>query len=308
MMITMPARVAAAAAAVSQKPDAGGASVPRRIAFTTPLTYAARIARTIELRGWEPYHCPTISVGPTPRTHSALEPYLLPPDPILRLFSAVAFTSRNGIAAFADSLRPGFPPLPPSSGEVFTVSALGNDAELLDDAFLFGLCPDPSRLEVLVPPVATPAGLVQYLGPGSGRKILCPVPLVVALEEPPVVPDFLDGLMRNGWDPVRVPAYETSWAGPESAEALLEVAEILDAVVFTSSAEVEGLLKGLKELGFCEWEKLRQRWPELVVAAHGPVTAAGAARLGVVVDVVSRRFGSFEGVMEVLERTWGKSE
>ncbi|XP_068649149.1 uncharacterized protein [Aristolochia californica] len=298
-MITAPTSVAAATAAVPQKPDAASAS--RRIAFTTPLTYATRLAQRIELRGWAPYHCPTIMVGPTPRTDSALEAYLLPPCPLLH-FCAIAFTSRNGIAAVAQTLRPDFHPLPPS-GEVFIVSALGNDGELLDDAFLSKLCPNPSRLKVLVPPVATPAGLVRSLGPGSGRRILCPVPLVVDLEEPPVVPDFLNGLAQNGWDPVRVPAYETSWAGPKCAEALLELSGILDAVVFTSTAEVEGLLKSLRELG-CEWGKVRERWPEVIVATHGPVTATGAERLGVDVDVVSRRFGSFEGVVEALESRW----
>jgi len=37
-----------------------------------------------------------------------------------------------------------------------------------------------------------------------------------------------------------------------------------------------------------------------VVAAHRPVTAAGAERLGVKVDVVSSRFDSFEGVVDAL--------
>ena len=46
---------------------------------------------------------------------------------------------------------------------------------------------------------------------------------------------------------------------------------------------------------------VRRRWPHLVVAAHGPVTAAGAERLGVNVDVVSARFDSFQGVVDAVE-------
>jgi len=38
----------------------------------------------------------------------------------------------------------------------------------------------------------------------------------------------------------------------------------------------------------------------MVVAAHGPVTANGARRLGVEVDVVSARFSSFHGVVVAL--------
>lgn len=73
----------------------------------------------------------------------------------------------------------------------------------------------------------------------------------------------------------------------------------LDAIVFTSSAEVEGLLKSLREFGW-DWRMVRRRWPDLVVAAHGPVTAAGAERLSVDVDVVSGRFESFAGVVDAL--------
>lgn len=113
-----------------------------------------------------------------------------------------------------------------------------------------------------------------------------------------MIPGFLLALRSGGWVPVRVPAYETRWAGPRCGEALWRE-EAVDAVVFTSSAEVEGLVKSLREMGV-GWGQVRERWPGVVVAAHGPVTAAGAERWGVVVDVVSRRFGSFEGVVEAL--------
>lgn len=81
----------------------------------------------------------------------------------------------------------------------------------------------------------------------------------------------------------------------------------LDAIVFTSTAEVEGLLKSLSEFYGLDWAMVRRRWPELVVAAHGPVTAAGAERLGVSVDVVSSRFDSFDGVVDALDFRWSMS-
>lgn len=143
---------------------------------------------------------------------------------------------------------------------------------------------------------------MESLGPGLGRKVLCPVPLVIGVEEPPVVPGFLRELEAGGWVPVKVGAYETRWAGPGCTEAIVRE-EILDGLIFTSTAEVEGLLKGLRELGW-EWGMVRRRWPELLVAAHGPVTAAGAERLGVGVDVVGSRFDSFEGVLEALDLRW----
>ncbi|KAL6279242.1 hypothetical protein ACE6H2_016123 [Prunus campanulata] len=56
-------------------------------------------------------------------------------------------------------------------------------------------------------------------------------------------------------------------------------------MVFTSTAEVEGLLKSFKEFGL-DWEMAKKRCPKMLVAAHGPITAAGAHMLGVRVDLV----------------------
>lgn len=279
------------------------------VAFTTPPSYAPRLARLLLSRGWSPLPCPSVLVAPTPRTAAALRPYLRLTDagePLLPSFSALAFTSRNGISAVSDILRaePGPPPLSPAAdAERFVVAALGNDAELLTPEFLSGLCSQRGRVRVLVPPVATPGGIVESLGPGGGRRVLCPVPLVVGLEEPPVVPEFLAALAAGGWAPVRVPAYETKWAGPGCAAALLRAGGV-DAIVFTSTAEVEGLVKGLEGMGL-GWGEVKRRWPGIVVAAHGPVTASGAAAAGVEVEVVGERFGSFEGVVDAVAKRLG---
>ncbi|KAJ0987146.1 hypothetical protein J5N97_005502 [Dioscorea zingiberensis] len=276
----------------------------RRIAFTTPLSYAPRLSGLLELAGAEGLAVPTVVVGPTPRTLDAISPFFLPGalDP----FTAIAFTSRAGISAAAAALSSlSAVALPLSDlGDPFTVAALGRDAELLHESRLLSkLCRNPGRINVLVPEIASPAGLVESLGDGIGRRVLCPVPDVVDLEEPPVVPDFIRGLEARKWVVIRVPAYETRWAGPRCVEPLLRMDGKLDAIVFTSSAEVEGFLKGLEELGW-EWGRVRKLWPEMVVAAHGPVTARGVERFGIVVDVVSSKFSSFAGVLEALASRW----
>ncbi|WVZ20412.1 hypothetical protein V8G54_007734 [Vigna mungo] len=272
------------------------------VAFTTPPNYAARLSNLLSIGGYTPLWCPTLCIQPLP---SNLAPFLSPHS--LRPFSAIAFTSRTAIQALlqaATSLS--HPPLPPE-GPTFTLAALGKDADLIDAQFLSAFCSNSNRLCVLVPPTATPTSLATALGDGRGRRVLCPVPRVIGVNEPPVVPGFLKELRRGRWVPVRVEAYETRWAGPRSAESIVTASEegALDAVVFTSTAEVEGLLQSLKEfgLGFAD---LRRRCPRLVVAAHGPVTAAGARRLGVEVDVVSSRFGSFDGVIDVLNVTFSR--
>ncbi|KAF8780950.1 hypothetical protein HU200_000915 [Digitaria exilis] len=279
----------------------------RRVAFTTPQTggggaYGGRLGSLLRQRGARPVPVSTIAVEP--HDPDRLRHFLLPGA--LDHFAALAFTSRSGISAFAGALPSSHRPLSDASALPFTVAALGSDADLLDGAFLSRLCGDAgaTRVTVLVPDVPTPAGLVEALGSGSGRRVLCPVPDVVGLREPPVVPDFLAGLEAAGWVAVRAPAYTTSWAGPGCAEALVDPdAATPDAVVFTSTAEVEGLLKGLDAVGW-SWARLRARWPGMVVAAHGPVTADGARSLGVEVDVVSARFSSFHGVVDALAITF----
>lgn len=296
----------------------------RSIAFTTPENYAARLSHLLRLKGWAPLWCPTVLVQTTPHTKSSLLLQLSPPKPnpnpnpnnkpSLESYSAIAFTSRTGISAFSEALEDAVEPSLLPYGDVFTISALGKDSELLNDAFIERICENRKRIRVLVPKISTPGGIVDELGFGGGRRVLCPVPVVVGLEEPLVVPNFLRELESNGWVAVRVDAYETRWAGRECAGEVAARAlggrgggeGDLDAVVFTSTAEVEGMLKSLGEYGL-DWGRVKGKWPELVVAAHGPVTAAGAERLGVGVDVVSERFASFEGVVDALALRWNKA-
>ncbi|KAL6289196.1 hypothetical protein ACE6H2_006706 [Prunus campanulata] len=44
----------------------------------------------------------------------------------------------------------------------------------------------------------------------------------------------------------------------------------------------------------------KKRCPKMLVAAHGPITAAGAHMLGVRVDLVSSQFDRFQGVVDAL--------
>ncbi|XP_012851421.1 PREDICTED: uncharacterized protein LOC105971121 [Erythranthe guttata] len=291
---------------LQQNPHSAPTTAPV-IAFTTPKNYASRLSDVIRLKGWTPLWCPTLSVDTTPHTTSSIQHYFLSLDPPLRHFSAVAFTSRTGITAFSEALSAiaAAPPFGPD-GDLFTLSALGKDSELLTESFVAKLCVNPARVRVLVPPIATPSGLVEALGLGLGRKVLCPVPLVIGLKEPPVVPEFLAGLARRGWVPVRVNAYETRWRGGGVAGLVAGMMEEhcgVDAIVFTSTAEVEGLLKSLEELGL-DWGMVRRMCPRLVAAAHGPVTAVGAEQLGVEIDVVSSKFHSFYGVVDALDCWW----
>ncbi|KAI3504242.1 hypothetical protein L1887_32789 [Cichorium endivia] len=169
---------------------------------------------------------------------------------------ALCTTRRIGISAFSLSELNSTTLSP--SGEVFTVCALGKDSELIDNLFVSKIRNNRERIKVLVPDIPTPAGLVESLGYGLGRRVLFPVPLVVGLEEPPVVPNFLRDL-------------ETKGGSGRDAEEFGEMD--------------------------LNWGPVLRENPGMVVAAHGPVTTAGAKSLGVDVNVLSSRFGSFDGVV-----------
>ncbi|KAG1371201.1 putative Uroporphyrinogen-III synthase [Cocos nucifera] len=84
------------------------------------------------------------------------------------------------------------------------VPALDKDAELLHEGgFLSRLCWNTSRIKVLVPEITSPAGLVVALGDWLGKRVLCPMPTVVDMEEPLVLPHFFEDLEVSGWILVR---------------------------------------------------------------------------------------------------------
>lgn len=179
--------------------------------------------------------------------------------------------------------------------------ALGADGDALRDAY---------GLEVSVsPPEASTAGLVAELarrGLPRGARVLAPVPLVAGgLEEPPVVPRFMAGLERIGADAVRVPAYLTTAglpgaAGLEAAAAERDLFETgrVAAVVFSSTAEAQGLCR---LMGGRDALAAAAAHHNVILAAHGPYTAAGASEvIGAPVPVVARDFSTFGGVVAAL--------
>ncbi|KAI5078143.1 hypothetical protein GOP47_0007967 [Adiantum capillus-veneris] len=277
----------------------------KRVAFTSPSLYASRLQRLLLQEGAITLSCPSIFVEATPQNREALQNCLCRSSPLP--FSGIAFTSRAGIKAVAEVLSRLFAEEDngnPSASRVledgFFVSALGRDAELLLELDMFGASRECVR--VIVPSIATPQAMVEEIGDGYGRRILCPVPHVEGLEEPPVVPEFLEALAARGWQPYRLDAYSTRWAGAECARPLLPLGK-LDALIFTSTAEVEGFLKSLRALGIT---RIRTAGKP-ILAAHGPVTATGAARLGIEINVVSKDFSSFDGIMDELELYWRSS-
>lgn len=252
----------------------------KRILFTTPRNYAAKLARLLVLRGALPVWMPTIVI-------ESMHDYHDFDQAIKNLFdySWIAFTSRNGIEAFFERLEV----LHLDKGVLKNTKlcALGNDAKALQERDI---------TVDLVPPVASTRGIVDELerqGIKSGR-ILLPVPEVVGMDEPRVIPDLVKWLAGIGMDVHRVPAYTTSRNSDGlSAETRMLLEGEIDIVAFTSAAEIESLLFLLGEK-----QDILQK---IVIACYGPVTAGGATERGVHPTIVSKDFSALEGFIEAIE-------
>src|ERR1019366_3281387 len=96
---------------------------------------------------------------------------------------------------------------------------------------------------------------------------------------------FLAGLQERGVDVLRVPVYQ--WQLPENLEPLREAIGALvegraGVVLFTNAAQVEHVLRVAAECGF--EDRLRDTWPEVVVASVGPTCSETLLGHGIAVD------------------------
>ena len=96
---------------------------------------------------------------------------------------------------------------------------------------------------------------------------------------------FLAGLQGRGVDVLRVPVYQ--WQLPENLEPLREAIGALvegraGVVLFTNAAQVEHVLRVAAECGF--EDRLRDTWPEVVVASVGPTCSETLLGHGIAVD------------------------
>jgi uroporphyrinogen-III synthase len=123
--------------------------------------------------------------------------------------------------------------------------------------------------------------------------VLVTVPDVVGIPEPKVVPKFIADLKQLGMKVTRVPTYSTRCLDKSiyGVELNLIRQGMIDAIAFSSTAEVESFLKMVNS---------KSDYEHCVVACFGPYTAANAEKLGVKVSIVSQDYSSFEGFADAI--------
>jgi uroporphyrinogen-III synthase len=200
-------------------------------------------------------------------------------------FDWIAFTSRNGIDAFFQRIKE--LNISPSVLNTCLWCAIGKDAERLA---AFGFNVD------LIPVESSPAGIIAELAkvPDIAEKtVLVPVPQVVGVPEPDLIPNFVANLEKLGMNVTRVPTYMTRCLDKTVYDVELNLIRQgkIDAIAFSSTAEVESFLKMVNSKGDYE---------QCIIACFGPYTAANATKLGLDVSIVSKDYSSFEGFAEAI--------
>ncbi len=252
----------------------------KRILITAPRIYASRLSDSLLKQGALPIFMPTIETCFL-NNYTELDAALQQ----LERFDWVAFTSRNGIAAFFNRVHR--LNLSQSYLKSCRFCAIGKDAEYLSN---FGT-------EVnLLPSEPSPTGIVAALSqiPNINQHhILVPIPEVIGLTEPNIIPNFISDLKQLGLTVTPVPAYQTRRVNSEIYDLeidLIHQAKI-DGVAFSSTAEVEGFLQILKT---------QPPQKQTIIACFGPYTAANAKQLGLPVQIVAKNYSSFDGFAEAI--------
>jgi len=237
----------------------------RRVLVTRPRAQAGELAAALEDLGAEVILCPTIEIVP-PLDAAAFDRAVVHAAD----YDWIVFTSVNGVRAFLDRM-----------------AALGRDVRELARARLAAIGPETAAAlhERLLRPAVVPAdyraeGLLEALGADDvrGRRVLLPR----AAEARTILPETL---RERGATVDEVAAYRAVAPEGETVEPvrLALVAHTVDAVTFTSSSTVRNFatLLGVHALTGAS---------RPLVACIGPVTAATARELGVVVDVVPEAY------------------
>lgn len=231
----------------------------KQVVVTRSAEQASGLASRLEALGATPIGIATIAIEPPTDGGAALAAAMTR----LADYDWIVVTSPNGARCLVDALPPEHD-LPPEH-------ALPPEHDLPRVA-----CVGPSTAEELVAR-GVPVDLVpdQFVGEGlveSFARLGDPTGRVLLVQAEVARPTVADGLAGLGWLVHRVVAYRTVDA--PIVDSQRSQAGAADIILFTSSSTVERFVRlvGTSAL-------------PPVVACIGPVTAATARELGVVVDV-----------------------
>jgi uroporphyrinogen-III synthase len=256
-----------------------GALVGRRVAVTRAPEQAAGLVALLRDRGAEPVVCPTIAIEP-PASYASLDAAIRALDG----YDWVAFTSANGVIAFADRLTALGRTVPPT----LRLAAVGHATAIV------------LAERVRPPDFVAGTALAQALGAEmkdvAGRRVLFP--------RAELASDALASTLRaRGAVVDDVVAYRTVGGGGAADLARLVRDGGVDAILFMSASSVRQLLDALPPAPGAPL--LGARRPAVICI--GPETARAAAAAGLQVSAVAAE-KTVGGIVDAAERWFGRED
>jgi uroporphyrinogen-III synthase len=260
-------------------PRAVGALAGRRVAVTRAPEQAAGLVALLRERGAEPVVCPTIAIQP-PGSYASLDAAIRALDG----YDWAAFTSANGVIAFANRLAAAGRTVPPT----LRLAAVGRvTASVLAERV---------RAPDFVPGTALAQALGAEIEDVAGRRVLLP--------RGELASDALASTLRaRGAMVDDVVAYRTVAGGGAADLARLVRDGGVDAILFMSASSVRQLVDALPPGPGAP--PLGARRPAVICI--GPETARAAAEAGLQVSAVAAE-KTAGGVVDAAERWFGREE
>lgn len=252
---------------ISEKPLKG-----KTILVTAPSNYAIRLAQRFENEGAKVVSIPAVETFINPNTKS-----------IDRIFEQlehidwIILPSRKAIDAFF--LRAAIYQEHTLSNTKFC--AIGNDINYLKEKYKINVAFTPEE--------SGPNGIVEALSKQKniqGQKIAIVAPKVIGVKEPNVIPNLIKNLKTLGYHVEKAEGYITQIANKSKYEkelALLKKGSI-DLIAFTSTAEIEALIK-LSAVHSID---------KTTVTCFGPYTGNNAKLLGLHPEYIGDNYHSFD--------------
>ena len=254
------------------------------ILVTAPSNYSHRFANLIEEAGATTILFPTVETILNPNT-KAIDSIWQHADKI----DWLVLPSRKAMDAFFDKK---------DSSVLHTISklrfcAIGNDINYLKEKY--------NIIAALDPKESGPNGIVEELSKSQNiqnQNIVVVAPLVIGVKEPNVIPNFIKNLKGLKANVTKAEGYITHLS--DSLNYLKEIELLkngkIDIIAFTSTAEIEALIK-LTSLELVD---------EQIVACFGPYTGNNAIKFGLHPEYIGQKYSSFEdfviGITEYLTK------
>lgn len=246
----------------------------KTILVTAPSNYALRFANIIEEAGGKAVLLPSVETIINPNTHDVdsiwqhsknIDWVILPSRKAMDAF----FYKSNRDTIFSNNISE------------LKFCAIGNDIHYLKEKY--------NIIAAIEPIESGPNGIVDALRklPNiQGKNIVIVAPLVIGLTEPNVIPNFIRNLKGLKANVTKAEGYITQLS--DSLNFLSEIELLkngkIDIIAFTSTAEIEALIK------LTSTELIDKQ----TVVCFGPYTGNNAKKLGLHPEYIGKKYSSFE--------------